>query len=270
MAARLVARPDHTLTETTALLADERRRLGVLRAEDTTVETTFRPGMELLDAERLRAFRLLALPEVTEPSAAAAAALLARPERQAEELSESLADLSLSLLESVAPGRYRYHDLLRPFARRTACAEVPDHERTAALTRLLEFCLASALDAHRAWLPDDVFPGNAVPLHSAGPGFTGPQEAAAWLLDEQASLLGLIEQAPGDPSLSLTVCADLLLAAAPLGRLGAQPYGIERAARILAEAARAVGRRTAEARALYMLGGRHRATPPGALTHGGR
>ncbi|MFI1796453.1 BTAD domain-containing putative transcriptional regulator [Streptomyces sp. NPDC020379] len=252
VASRLVARPDHTLAETAALLADERRRLGAFRAEDAAVETTFRLGMELLDAEHVRAFRLLALPEVPELGVSAAAALLARPEREAEELCESLVDLSL--LESVAPGRYRYHDLLRLFARQTAVAEVPDHERTAALTRLLEFCLATALDAHRAWLPDDVFPGNAAPPRSEAPVFAGPQEAAAWLRDEQTSLLGLIEQAAGDPSLSLTVCADLLLAADPLGRLGEQPYGIERAARILTGAARAAGHRTAEARALYMLG----------------
>ncbi|WP_172381185.1 BTAD domain-containing putative transcriptional regulator [Streptomyces sp. MNP-20] len=252
VASRLVARPDHTLAETAALLADERRRLGALRAEDTAVETTFRLGMELLDAEHLRAFRLLALPEVPELGVPAAAALLARPERETEELCEALVDLSL--LESVAPGRYRYHDLLRLFARQSACAAVPDHERTAALTRLLEFCLATALGAHRASLPDDVFPGHVAALRYEGPAFGSPQEAAAWLLDEQTSLLGLIEQAAGDASLSLTVCADLLLAADPLGRLGAQPYGIERAARTLAEAARAAGHRTAEARALYMLG----------------
>lgn len=253
VASRLVARPDHTLAGTAALLADERRRLGAFRAEDAAVETTFRLGMELLDAEHLRAFRLLALPEVPELSVPAAAALLAWPEREAEELCESLVDLSL--LESVAPGRYRYHDLLRLFARQTAVAEVPDHERTAALTRLLEFCLATALEAHRASLSDDVFPGHVAPLRSAGLDFTGPQEAAAWLVDEQTSLLGLIEQAADDASLSLTVCSDLLLAVDPLGRLGAQPYGLERAARTLAGAARAADHRTAEARALYMLGG---------------
>ncbi|WP_406340266.1 BTAD domain-containing putative transcriptional regulator [Streptomyces sp. NBC_00648] len=252
VASRLVARPDHALAETVALLADERRRLGAFKAEDTAVETTFRLGMELLDAEHVRAFWLLALPEVPELSVPVAAALLARPEWEAEELCESLVDLSL--LESVAPGRYRYHDLLRLFARQTAFAEVPDHERTAALTRLLEFCLATALEAHRASLPDDVFPGHVASLRCEGLDFTGPQKATAWLLDEQTSLLGLIEQAAGDTSLSLTVCADLLLAADPLGRLGAQPYGIERAARTLAEAARAAGHRTAEARALYMLG----------------
>ncbi|MCC3768063.1 tetratricopeptide repeat protein [Streptomyces sp. UNOC14_S4] len=256
VASRLAARPGHTFAETAALLADERGRLGAFRAEDAAVETTFRLGMELLDAEHVRAFRLLALPEVPELGVPAAAALLARPEREAEELCESLVDLSL--LESVAPGRYRYHDLLRLFARQTAVAEVPDHERTAALARLLEFTLATALDAHRASLPDDIFPGNipgnAAPPRSAGPVFTGPQEATAWLLDEQTSLLGLVEQAAGDASLSLTVSSDLLLAADPLGRLGAQPYGIERAARTLAGAARAAGHRTAEARALYMLG----------------
>ncbi|RLV10050.1 AfsR family transcriptional regulator [Streptomyces griseocarneus] len=253
VASRLAARPDRTLAETAALLADERRRLGALSTEDAAVETTFRLGMELLDAERARAFRLLALPEVPEVSVPAAAALLARPEREAEDLCESLVDLSL--LESVAPGRYRYHDLLRLFARQTAVAEVPDGERTAALTRLLEFVLATARNAHRVSLPDDLFPGSAAPPGSAGLVFTGPREAAAWLLDEQTSLLGLVEQAADDASLSLTVCSDLLLAADPLGRLGAQPYGIEHAARALAGAARTAGHRTAEARALYMLGG---------------
>lgn len=252
VASRLAARPDCTLAETAALLADERHRLGALTAEDTAVETTFRLGMELLDAERARAFRLLALPEVPEVSVPAAAALLDLPEREAEDLCESLVDLSL--LESAAPGRYRYHDLLRLFARQTAVAEVPEGERTAALTRLMESALATARDAHRASLPDDLFPGNAAPPCSAGPAFTGPREATAWLLDEQSSLLGLVEQAAEDTSLSLTACSDLLLAADPLGRLGAQPYAIERAARTLADAARAAGHRTAEARALYMLG----------------
>ncbi|OAR23710.1 hypothetical protein A8W25_14425 [Streptomyces sp. ERV7] len=252
VASRLVAGPQTTLATTAALLADKGRRLGTLRAEDAAVERTFRLGMEVLDAEYVRAFRLLALPEVPELSVPIAAALLDRPEWEAEKLCESLVDLSL--LESVAPGRYRYHDLLRLFARQTAFAEVADHERTTALARLLEFCLATALDAHRVSLPDDVFPGNAAPLPSRGLDFTGPQEATAWLLDEQTSLLGLVEQAAGDASLSLAVCADLLLAADPLGRLGAQPYGIERAARSLADAARAAGHRTAEARALYMLG----------------
>ncbi|MFD9789383.1 BTAD domain-containing putative transcriptional regulator [Streptomyces sp. NPDC059070] len=252
VASRLAARADHTLARTAALLADERRCLGAFRADDTAVESTFRLGMELLDAEQVRAFRLLALPETPELSAPVAAALLARPEREAEELCESLVDLSL--LESVAPGRYRYHDLLRLFARQTALAEVPEHERTAATVRLLEFCLATARAAHRASLPDDAFPGHLVPLRSEGLDFDGPRQAVTWLLDEQTSLLGLVEQAAGDASVSLTVCADLLLAADPLGRLGAKPYGIERAARTLAEAARAAGHRTAEARALYMLG----------------
>lgn len=61
----------------------------------------------------------------------------------AEDLLESLVDTSL--LESAAPGRYRYHDLVRLYAR--ACAErdeQPPVERELALSRLLDFYLATA------------------------------------------------------------------------------------------------------------------------------
>lgn len=256
VAARLVAGPDRTLARTAALLADERRRLRVLRAEDAAVETTFRLGAGLLDGEQARAFRLLALPDVPEMTLPEAVAVLDRPWRVAEDLCESLVDLNL--LESLSPGRYRYHDLLRLFARQAAVEETPDSERTAALTRLLHFLLATARDAHRTTMPDDVFsafPGDLAPPRSAGLTFATQQEAAGWLVDTQATLLGVVEQGARDGRAPLAVCADLLVAVDPLGRMGARPYGLERAARAVCEAAERAGDTRAEARARYMLGG---------------
>ncbi|MFV8132995.1 BTAD domain-containing putative transcriptional regulator [Streptomyces syringium] len=253
VAARLVAGPDRTLARTAALLADERRRLRVLRAEDAAVETTFRLGAGLLDDEQARAFRLLALPDVPEMTLPEAVAVLDRPWRVAEDLCESLVDLNL--LESLSPGRYRYHDLLRLFARQDAVEEMPAGERTAALTRLLHFLLATARNAHRTTMPDDVFPGDLAPPRSAGLTFATQQEAAGWLVDTQATLLGVIEQGAHDGRAPLAVCADLLVAVDPLGRMGARPYGLERAARAVCEAAERAGDTRAEARARYMLGG---------------
>ncbi|MEW2574764.1 AfsR/SARP family transcriptional regulator [Streptomyces syringium] len=253
VAARLVAGPDRTLARTAALLADERRRLRVLRAEDAAVETTFRLGAGLLDDEQTRAFRLLALPDVPEMTLPEAVAVLDRPWRVAEDLCESLVDLNL--LESLSPGRYRYHDLLRLFARQAAVEEMPDSERTAALTRLLHFLLATARNAHRTTMPDDVFPGDLAPPPSAGLTFATQQEAAGWLVDTQATLLGVIEQGAHDGRAPLAVCAELLVAVDPLGRMGARPYGLERAARAVCEAAERADDTRAEARARYMLGG---------------
>ncbi|MET9644493.1 BTAD domain-containing putative transcriptional regulator [Streptomyces syringium] len=256
VAARLAAGPDRTLAQTAVLLADERRRLRVLRAEDAAVETTFRLGAGLLDGEQSRAFRLLALPDVPEMTLPEAVAVLDRPWRVAEELCEALVDLNL--LESLSPGRYRYHDLLRLFARQAAVEETPESERTAALTRLLHFLLSTARNAHRTTMPDDVFPGfsgDLAPPRSAGLAFATQQEAAGWLVDTQASLLGVIEQGARDGRVPLAVCADLLVAVDPLGRVGARPYGLERAARAVCEAAERAGDTRAEARARYMLGG---------------
>src|SRR6185369_17761821 len=84
----------------------------------------------------------------------AAAAVLDLPEEDTEDLLESLVDTSL--LESAAPGRYRYHDLVRLYAR--ACAErdeQPPSERAAAMSRLLDFYLSTAAGVYAIERPGD-------------------------------------------------------------------------------------------------------------------
>ncbi|GAA3029737.1 hypothetical protein GCM10020000_03000 [Streptomyces olivoverticillatus] len=200
VAARLAARPAASIAQTARALADERRRLAELSGDTDDVETTFRLGTDLLDTEQLRAFRLLALPEVPELTRAAAAALLDCTERQAEDLCEALVDLSL--LESVAPGRYRYHDLLRLYARKTAAEEIPADERDGALLRLLERYVALARDAYRAAMAGDAFPVTLTPVPSAQGHFATQDSATTWLLDELTALLALTEQAARHPPAS--------------------------------------------------------------------
>ena len=132
--ARLAARLGQPIARTTAELVDEERRLADLSLGSQAVLTTFRLGIRLLDAEHGRAFQLLSLPDAAELTLAAAASLLDRTERDAENLCEALVDLSL--LESPSPGRYRFHDLLRIFARQTAAEALPGTQRDAALARL--------------------------------------------------------------------------------------------------------------------------------------
>ncbi|MGO4751456.1 transcriptional regulator, partial [Streptomyces sp. 2MCAF27] len=83
----------------------------------------FASAYRRLRPDQARAFRLLALADGPDLSLPVAAALLGRDRRDpsVEPLLDSLVDSGL--LESPAPGHYRYHALIRLYARRRADAE---------------------------------------------------------------------------------------------------------------------------------------------------
>ena len=78
------------------------------------------------------------------------------------------------LLESVAPDRYRFHDLLRVYAAERAAADLPAAERDAAVGRLLTWYMrtadaaATAVSPHRYNIPLDAAAGGCV-RRSASP-----------------------------------------------------------------------------------------------------
>ncbi|MEU6483694.1 BTAD domain-containing putative transcriptional regulator [Streptomyces sp. NPDC046887] len=260
VAARLAARPGLPVAETARALADERLRLSELDDGAAAVESTFRLGTALLGPEQLRAFRLLSVPQVPVLSRQSAAVLLERSEAVAEGLCEELVDASL--LQSPAPGRYGYHDLLRLFAR-SPDADGSAGERAAALLRLLRRCAALARDAYRLATAGDAFPADDPAETAPGPGAGAPpvdraaaQEAAAgWLLDERAAHLALVEQGAETPGVPVSLCARLLVATDPLGRDSSRSRALERAARAVRTAADRAGDPVAWAIASYMLGG---------------
>ncbi|WP_214320912.1 AfsR/SARP family transcriptional regulator [Nonomuraea sediminis] len=147
-AARLAARPGWTLAWLRDRLMDERRRLAELRVGDLAVESCFALGYDQLEPRLARAFRLLAVPDMPDVSLPAAAALLGLDSFEAEELCEELVDLSM--LESRSPGRYRFHDLLRAFARSRV-----DSEADEALDRLLGYYAAAVANRFRSLFPGD-------------------------------------------------------------------------------------------------------------------
>ncbi len=190
VAARLAARPGMSVEVLARRLADERRRLAELKIGRDAVESCFALGYEPLDADHARAFRLLALMDGPDLSVAAAAAVLDVGQAEAEDLCESLVDLSL--LESRGPARYRYHDLVRLYARGLAEQADPANERTAALDRLLDHYLAGIRGVCRVSLPGFV--------HQAG--HQGPEltfadapAARAWVRAEQVNVSAAVEQA---------------------------------------------------------------------------
>ena len=130
--ARLAARPGWPLVRLVELLADARRRLDQLAAGDLEVRASLALSYQALSVEQQRALRFLGLLEVGDFSAWLAGPLLGVGHGQAEALVEGLADAQLLDLAAVDPGgasRYRFHDLVRLYARERAAAE-DDQEAT--------------------------------------------------------------------------------------------------------------------------------------------
>ncbi|MFE6172809.1 BTAD domain-containing putative transcriptional regulator [Streptomyces sp. NPDC056464] len=249
-ASRLAARRTWTVSVLAAKLADERRRLDELQAGDLAVKATFELGYGALDAAQARAFRLLGLADGPDISLAAAAAVLDLPVDETEDLLEALVDTSL--LESAAPGRYRYHDLVRLYAR--ACAERdewPPSERDAALSRLLDFYLATTAQVYAIEHPGDRLTDDLEPTRYPGLRFTEGTAALDWLYTEAGQLLACVRQAAGTERLRRAV--DLLWAAKDLTESGANSHQYEMTARATCEATRAVGHERAEGRARTVL-----------------
>lgn len=249
-ASRLAARRTWTVSTLAAKLADERRRLDELQAGDLAVKATFELGYGQLEPAQARAFRLLGLADGPDLSLAAAAAVLDLPVEETEDLLESLVDTSL--LESAAPGRYRYHDLVRLYAR--ACAErdeMPPSGRGAAMSRLLDFYLATAAGVYALERPGDRTVEHLEVTDRVGLDFTDGAKAFDWLHAEASCILACVQHSLSRESLRRAV--DLLLAAKDLAESGAISYRYEMATRAACENAAAIGDARAEGRARVSL-----------------
>ncbi|HZX39194.1 MAG TPA: BTAD domain-containing putative transcriptional regulator [Streptomyces sp.] len=260
-ASRLAARRTWTVSVLAAKLADERRRLDELQAGDLAVKATFELGYGQLEPAQARAFRLLGLADGPDISLAAAAAMLDLPLQETEDLLEALVDTSL--LESAAPGRYRYHDLVRLYAR--ACAErdeQPSQKTGLALSRLLDFYLATTAKVYAIERPGDRLVAHLEPTGHAGLEFTDRQAAQDWFYAEAHCLLSCARQATGGAA-RLRPAVDLLWAAQDLAESGANSKVYEAVAFAALEAARAVGDARTEGRArtsvtnVHLVAGRY-------------
>ncbi|MFE2312180.1 BTAD domain-containing putative transcriptional regulator [Streptomyces sp. NPDC059441] len=253
-ASRLAARRTWTVSVLAAKLGDERRRLDELQAGDLAVKATFELGYGQLEPAQARAFRLLGLADGPDISLAAAAAVLDLPIDDTEDLLESLVDTSL--LESAAPGRYRYHDLVRLYAR--ACAErdeQPPSERDAAMSRLLDFYLATAAGVYAIERPGDRLVDHLEATEHPGLSFEDRHRAQDWLYSEAISLLACVRQSSGTVRLRRAV--DLLWASVDLAESGANSKEYEAIAGSARVASQKAGDPRTEARALTTLAYAH-------------
>jgi transcriptional regulator with XRE-family HTH domain/tetratricopeptide (TPR) repeat protein len=198
-AARLASRPAWNVRALADRLDHARQPLDELRAGDLAVRTCFSGSYESLrqddDGEvASRFFRLLGLAEGPDISLPAAAALAGTSPEAAEAAVELLVDASM--LQSPASGRYRFHDLLRAYARERARDEEPADDRHAAIRRMLQWYLHTAAAAARVISPArphpllDSYQAEASPLT-----FTDYGQALAWLDAEHANLVAAVSQA---------------------------------------------------------------------------
>ncbi|MQA14516.1 MAG: tetratricopeptide repeat protein [Pseudonocardiaceae bacterium] len=148
--ARLGARPHWPLSRLATDLADEHRRLDELRLGDLEVRASLALSYESLADAARRAFRRLGLLDAHDFPAWVTAALLDVDQAQAERLVDALVDaqlLDVAGRDGAGQLRYRFHDLLRAYAREVATAEEADADRLAALERAFGGWLALAEDA---------------------------------------------------------------------------------------------------------------------------
>ncbi|CAL9342533.1 Regulatory protein AfsR [Actinosynnema sp. ALI-1.44] len=182
-AARLRSRPQWTVEHLAGRLRDN-RRLTELAAGDLGVASAFELSYAALTEDRRRLFRLLGLHPGADVDVEAAAALADADPDDVEPLLEDLVDVHL--LQEPVPGRYRFHDLLRDHARKTAADTEPD--LAAPVSRLVDHYLATTTAADRALTPKGRQRDEPVTRH-----FTSRDEALRWLTAEHANLVAVVE-----------------------------------------------------------------------------
>lgn len=198
-AARLAARRGWKIATLAGRLRDTHRRLDELKTGDLAVRASFQVSYESLKSagrgtSPARAFRLLGLWQGMSISLPAAAALIGETEDDVADALEALVDINL--LESPAPDRYRFHDLLRVYATERAEAEESEAVREEAVNRLLGWYLgtaeaaANAVSPRRYQVPREDVTNGASPLV-----FASLEEALAWYDDERTNIVSATRQA---------------------------------------------------------------------------
>ncbi|MGC4786737.1 ATP-binding protein [Micromonospora sp. DT178] len=182
---RLLSRPDWSIEFLLRRLADQDDRLDLLVAGDLQIAAPFMLSYRQLSPAAARTFRRLSLipgPDVGLKLAAQAAGLGGRETEAAlEELAE------LGLLQPASDGRYRFHDLMRLFARARLSAEETSQARRQAENRMVTWLLDAAVAAGRWFEPE----------YAGGAG-GGPASAAAasrWIEQESLNWLGALRTA---------------------------------------------------------------------------
>jgi DNA-binding SARP family transcriptional activator/tetratricopeptide (TPR) repeat protein len=195
-AGRAAGRPKRPLTELAAELHDARGRLDALEADDavTNVRAVLSWSYDQLSEPAARMFRLLGVHPGPDISLSAAASLAGMPRADA---GAALRELTRThMVAEYLPARFTFHDLLRAYAADQAERRDSEAERRAAVHRVLDHYLHTAMAASNRFSPF------RSPLQLPGPqpgvlpaDVTDKDQAMAWFDAEAPVLLALIAYA---------------------------------------------------------------------------
>jgi DNA-binding SARP family transcriptional activator/tetratricopeptide (TPR) repeat protein len=150
--ARLSARPHWSVEQLTQRLEDETRRLDELMHGNLGIRATISLIHESVGEKAKKLFRRLAILDTPLFSGWVGAALLDISLTESEDLLDELTDAQLIEATDVGGGvrgHYRFHDLIRLFAREQLALEESAAERRLALERVLGALLFLVEEAHR-------------------------------------------------------------------------------------------------------------------------
>ncbi|MFE7759303.1 BTAD domain-containing putative transcriptional regulator [Streptomyces sp. NPDC057418] len=199
VAARLAARPHWTLASMVHRLANERHRLDELTHGEMTMRASLSLTYDGLAAADARLLRLLSMAQAPTLPSWLAGSLLDDDRPFPSDLMEPLVDvqmLDVVGVESTGGYRYRFHEIIRVYAREQLAAQETPEDRGAALARMAGGWMYLAEEAHRK-----VYGGDYTVLHGSAlrwePPVVGtdqlPADPMAWLDAEQASLCAMVE-----------------------------------------------------------------------------
>jgi DNA-binding SARP family transcriptional activator/tetratricopeptide (TPR) repeat protein len=199
--ARLSARPHWSIQQLVDRLEDETRRLDELRHGDMGIRPSILLTYQSVTEEARQLLRRLALVDVPVFSGWISAAVLDQPVARAEDVLDDL--VSAQLIESTGNGsglqsQYRFHDLIRIFARERLAAEESAAARKEALARALGALLYLAEKAHYRY-----FGGDYVRIRCDASRWELPQplvdqlvsDPLSWYDRERAALVAGVRQA---------------------------------------------------------------------------
>ncbi|MEU9453318.1 tetratricopeptide repeat protein [Streptomyces sp. NPDC048277] len=259
VAAELVlSRPDEPLARLVAELHDHQRRLDLLDSGDdprAAVRAVFSWSYARLAELPARLFRLLGLHPGPDTDVHFSAALAGESVDAVRRALDVLA--GAHLLNRTGAGRYGMHDLLRVYAAELAARHDPAAGRAAALTRLLDHCLAASAAAMDVLYPAERHLRPAVERPGAGlPPLRTTEEARSWLAAAQPTLVALCSRTdePGPSGHTVRIATTLHRHYERSGHytdaLTVHTYALR--------AARSVGDARGEADVLACLGAVHR------------
>ena len=220
VAARLAARSHWSLASMVNRLSDERHRLDELAHGEMTVRASLSLTYDGMDDRTRRILRLLALADGPSQPGWIAGALLDDHRPYALDLMEPLVDaqmLDVVGIDASGDPRYRFHDIIRLFARERLFDQETEVERKRVGARLVGGWLFLVDEANKR-----LQGGDYLFLHGRGERWNPPQKVVAtalsapmaWLESEQVNLCAAVSLA-ADIGLD-ELCWELASALVPL------------------------------------------------------